>query len=234
MKFIAIGVLAAVLILAVVVRLNASRTLKLIFQDEYKSVIKDSFSGNKNGEKQFYHGLYLFNKRKYDKALETFSTLWDTGELTAQEKGAIRFFQGICEECCKEEEKAAAYYEQAIEFVPDCDRALSNLGLLYQKQKRFDEAESLFLRAIEANAEYPFAYNNLAHLYLAQNRNEEAVSMAKRAYELRDWLYQAAMALAIGYARLGNETEAEVYYDRCRELGRCDLEKLREQMKKAD
>lgn len=234
MKAIVIGIAAAVLILALIVRFNAFRALKSVFKDEYRSVIKDSFSGDKKREKQFYRGLYWFNKHRYDKAVEAFSALWELRDLTEQERGTLRFFQGICAECQNEEETAISCYEEAIRFSPDCDRALSNLGLLYQKKHRLEEAEALMLRAAEINPDNPYPYNNLAHLYLAENRNEEAVAMAERAYGLRDWLYQAAMALAIGYARLGKEQEAEVYYDRCRELGRCDLVKLREKMKKVD
>lgn len=207
---------------------------KKMFGTEYGSVIGKAFECNKKGERKFYHAVLLYNKKKYEEALSELKALEQYPGAGDMEKGAIYFFEALCTEDLKRKDEAVSLYEKAVACNPKIDRGWSNLGLLYKAVGEKEKAFRAYGKAIELNQSNPYAYNNMAQLLISENRPEEAIPYALRAYELRDWLYQAAMALAVAYARTGQPELAEQYYERCAELGKCDMEKLRAMMEKKE
>lgn len=205
-----------------------------MFGAEYGSVIGKSFEHDKKGERKFYHTILLYNKKKYEEALSELKALEQYPGIGGMEKGAIYFFEALCTEELKRKDEAVSLYEKAVACNPEIDRGWSNLGLLYKAAGEKEKAFRAYEKAIGLNQNNPYAYNNMAQLLIAENRPEEAIPYALRAYELRDWLYQAAMALAVAYARTGQNDLAEQYYERCAELGKCDMAKLRAMMEKVE
>lgn len=238
MKPIIIVVLLALLVVVAVIRQLAAAgffgSYKKIFGTEYGSVIGKAFDRDKKGERKFYHTILLYNKKKYEEALAELNAMEQYPGIGDAEKGAIYFFEALCTEDLKRKEEAISLYEKAVDCNPRIDRGWSNLGLLYQSAGEREKAYRAYEKAIELNESNPYPYNNMAHLLIAENRPEEAIPYALRAYELRDWLYQAAMALAVAYARTGQPELAEQYYERCAELGKCDMAKLRAMMEKKE
>ena len=62
--------------------------------------------------------------------------------------------------------------------------AYNDLGILYQEQKRFDEAESQYCRAMEADPREPVYPRNLGDLSGELKRSEEAEQWYRKALEI--------------------------------------------------
>lgn len=57
---------------------------------------------------------------------------------------------------------------------------LTNLGVVYEKLNKFDNAEKFYLEAIHISPNYPVAYYNLGSLYWKVGRKNEAVVMFQK------------------------------------------------------
>ena len=64
-------------------------------------------------------------------------------------------------------------FESAIGLNPDFAEAHNNLGTLYSKLGRMDDALACFQRAIDINPEYAEAHRNYSHVLLLQGRFAE-------------------------------------------------------------
>ena len=71
-------------------------------------------------------------------------------------------------------EEAVDAYQKVLEINPGAAGALVNLGTIYYRLRKFDEAEKYYLAAIEADPAYPLAQFNLGNLYDEQGRLPEA------------------------------------------------------------
>ena len=85
----------------------------------------------------------------------------------------------------------------AIELAPDFPFPHSNMGLLKQQQKRFDEAEHHFRQAIACQPDLAPAYANLAGVLSAQKKHEAAEAASRKAIEL-------APTFAAAWSNLGS------------------------------
>lgn len=203
---------------------------KPLLKKEYASVIQEAYKDNRRYENKLYKALFLFNKKKYAEAISLLEVLVQQKNQTEAEMGTVYFFLALCNDCMGKKDTAISYYEKSIEKNPEIDRAYSNVGLLYNSIGEREKAKDSFEKAILINPENPYPYNNMAHLLIDLKEYDEAIYYGAKAYELRDWLYQAAYALAIAYAKTGDKEKAELFYNRCKELGNCDLDKLRAKM----
>lgn len=104
---------------------------------------------------------------------------------------------------------------QALELDPYLSDAYNNLGIVYDRLERRDEAEAAYRKALEDRS-YPTpekVHMNLGLLYGAQGRDEEAVASLRRAVEINPKYYQAHYELASLLDRLGQLEEAASEYD---------------------
>ena len=69
---------------------------------------------------------------------------------------------------------AEQLYLELVQQMPDNPEVLNNLGVVYQLQKRLEEAVDQFKRVVEKFPEFARSYENLGDTYL---------QMAKRAYD---------------------------------------------------
>ena len=69
-----------------------------------------------------------------------------------------------------QEEKAIARYEDLLEVNPNQAQPHMLLGIIYEKQKRYDKSEAHYRSALEVNPGFAAA-NNLA-FYLADQNKE--------------------------------------------------------------
>jgi tetratricopeptide (TPR) repeat protein len=76
------------------------------------------------------------------------------------------FQQGLTyEETGAPIEKAIEAYCRAVELNPAAAGALVNLGTIYYRQRKYEEAERHYRSAIEVDSNYPLAHYNLGNLY---------------------------------------------------------------------
>jgi len=112
-------------------------------------------------------GQMLFN---FDTAelgsLRSFEPKPTSAPANAERQAEAYFQQGLAlEETGAPIEKAIEAYRKAVELNPGAAGALVNLGTIYYRQRKYDEAESHYQRAIEVDANYPLAHYNLGNLY---------------------------------------------------------------------
>jgi CHAT domain-containing protein/Flp pilus assembly protein TadD len=119
-------------------------------------------------------------------------------------------------------------------WVPDTLTSINNLGLLYQSQGRYGEAEPLYKRCLQLREEvlgsnHPetlTSINNLALLYQAQGRYGEAEPLYKHCLLLREEVLggkhpntlTSINNLGLLYQSQGKYGEAEPLYKRCFQL----------------
>ena len=101
-------------------------------------------------------------------------------------------------------EEAVDAYRKVLEYNPGAAGALVNLGTIFYRLRKFDEAEKYYLDAIEADPAYPLAQFNLGNLYDEQNRLPEALDYYRRALALNPQYADAHFNLALLCERLGD------------------------------
>jgi Tfp pilus assembly protein PilF len=111
--------------------------------------------------------------------------------------------------------EAEAALRKALEIDPTLADAHNNLGAVYDRTGRKDEAEREFRLAI-ADPVYPTpqkAYLNLGLLYGSAGRDSEAIHALRQAVEIDPKYYQAHYELAALLDRTGSLDEAVREYE---------------------
>jgi tetratricopeptide (TPR) repeat protein len=107
---------------------------------------------------------------------------------------------------------AELYYRLALIFDPKMPEPSYNLGLLYEDQNKFNQAEAAYKRAIKQG--WVDAYNNLARLYILQKQSLKAVSLLEKELpSASENKTKYAMLKNLGWANmeLGRYEEAQTY-----------------------
>ena len=134
-------------------------------------------------------------------------------------------------------EDAVDAYRKVLDLNPGAAGALVNLGTIYYRLHKFEEAEKYYLAAIEADPEYPLAQFNLGNLYDEQGRFPEAVDFYRRALELNPQYADAHFNLALLCERQGESMKAVHHWKaylkldhsgQWAEIARRQLERLRQ------
>jgi tetratricopeptide (TPR) repeat protein len=177
---------------------------------------------------------------------------FDTAELGAvkgfpdrKHRGANRareseawFQKGLeLEETGAPVEDAVDAYQKVLELNPGAAGALVNLGTIYYRLRKFEEAEKYYAQAIEADPGYPLAEFNLGNLFDEQGRMKEALDHYRKALALNPNYADAHFNLALLCERLGDPLKAvhhwKVYLKldhsgQWAEIARRQLERLRQ------
>ncbi|MBD2616175.1 protein kinase [Nostoc punctiforme FACHB-252] len=107
---------------------------------------------------------------------------------------------------------AELYYRLALIFDPKMPEPSYNLGLLYEDQNKFNQAEAAYKRAIKQG--WVDAYNNLARLYILQKQSLKAVLLLeKQLPSASEDKTKYAILKNLGWANmeLGRYEEAQTY-----------------------
>lgn len=88
-------------------------------------------------------------------------------------------------------EEAESFYRQALALDARHLQALNNLGVLYMRKNRSDEAIELFVKAVAAKDDYVDPYYNLACLYSQLGNVDAGLHYLQRAIKIdsnvREW-----------------------------------------------
>jgi tetratricopeptide (TPR) repeat protein len=134
-------------------------------------------------------------------------------------------------------EDAVDAYRKVLDLNPGAAGALVNLGTIYYRLHKFEEAEKYYLAAIDADPEYPLAQFNLGNLYDEQGRFPEAVDFYRRALDLNPQYADAHFNLALLCERHGEAMKAVHHWKaylkldhsgQWAEIARRQLERLRQ------
>jgi tetratricopeptide (TPR) repeat protein len=105
-------------------------------------------------------------------------------------------------------EQAVAAYKKAIDANPYAAGALVNLGTLYYRMRRFNDAESHYQKAIEADPKYPLAHFNLGNLYDEMGDIDRARGHYEKALAVNPSYSDAHFNLALLCERSGQALQA--------------------------
>jgi protein O-GlcNAc transferase len=108
--------------------------------------------------------------------------------------------------------RAEACYRRAAELAPEDATIPYNLGLLFQRQGRLDEAGAWYQRAIAIDAGLAQAHNNLGNIHLLAQRHAAAADCYRRALELDPQGIEALYNLGMALTGLGRDDEALTCY----------------------
>jgi tetratricopeptide (TPR) repeat protein len=134
-------------------------------------------------------------------------------------------------------EHAVDAYKKVLELNPGAAGALVNLGTIFYRLRRFEEAERYYLDAITADPAYPLAQFNLGNLYDEQGRLPEAFEYYRRALALNPNYADAHFNLALLCERAGDPLKAVHHWKaylkldtsgQWAEIARRQLERLRQ------
>ena len=98
------------------------------------------------------------------------------------EPPVTRIFIIILPEDCYKYIRIWCYYKKELEINPYYDNAHFNLGLLYFRQERYNEAENSWKKTLEINPDFVDAINALAVFYYNQKDYEKTRFYAKELY----------------------------------------------------
>lgn len=127
-------------------------------------------------------------------------------------------------------DEAEKFYLEAIRLRGDYSEAYNNLGTVYLRQKRLDEAIGMFQKALE-NLYYAtpeLAYYNLGRAYEEKGEEEKAIEFYERAIELRRPYLDPYGRLGLLYQKKGRYKEAlRVFRELASQLEKKDPKKVR-------
>ncbi len=106
--------------------------------------------------------------------------------------------------------EAIAACRKAIDIMPDAN-GYNSLGIILDKNKRWEEAGIAYNKAIELHPEYEVAHYNLGNIMIRQGNIEEAVKHYKRAISINPNNASAYYNMGIAFKKKGRDTEAIEY-----------------------
>eukprot|EP00768_Dysnectes_brevis_P003605 gnl/Dysnectes_brevis/2564_a3088_1084.p1 GENE.gnl/Dysnectes_brevis/2564_a3088_1084~~gnl/Dysnectes_brevis/2564_a3088_1084.p1 ORF type:complete len:1094 (+),score=293.61 gnl/Dysnectes_brevis/2564_a3088_1084:42-3284(+) len=113
---------------------------------------------------------------------------------------------------------AHSAFARVLEANPNHAPALSNLGLLFRRQGRYQEALSHYMRAIKANPRFAEAYSNVGNFLKLQGDYRKALQYYNRAISLKPSFSDAYGNRAGVYKDTFQYGKALQDYQKCLEL----------------
>jgi tetratricopeptide (TPR) repeat protein len=142
-------------------------------------------------------------------SLASFAPRHSSNRATAERQAEVYFQQGLAlEETGAPIEKAIESYSKAVDLNPAAAGALVNLGTIYYRQRKYEEAEQHYERAIQADTNYPLAHYNLGNLYDERGDLTRAEQHYTTALELNPNYADAHFNLALLSERRGDFLQA--------------------------
>jgi len=155
-------------------------------------------------EDAFEKGLKLIGQKRYEEAIQAFSTAI---EIIPRDYQAYNY-RGVAWALMGKYDKALADYNKALEIRPRYAEAYNNRGFARTQQGDLSNALNDYARALEINPFFVDAYNNKAWVLAtcADQRfrdGGQAVQLAQKAVELKPDVVSLD-TLAAAYAAVGN------------------------------
>ena len=104
--------------------------------------------------------------------------------------------------------KAEAEFLEAITLDPNFIKARANLGVVYAKGKRYDEAMGQFGAVLSMDPTNVEALTNTANVLLATGRVGDAINIYKKTLSLYPTDAETRVNLAVAYLKQGSDKEA--------------------------
>ncbi len=112
----------------------------------------------------------------------------------------------------KDSAKAARMLESAISLDPGFFEAINNLGVMFLRLERLDDALRMFQRATEIDGSDALAEANLSYALLALHRNAEAEEAARASLRGDPGSGRAHIYLAVSLLEQGKKREEAIIH----------------------
>jgi Flp pilus assembly protein TadD len=109
-------------------------------------------------------------------------------------------------------EGAITNLQEAITLYPQYARALNDLGVVYLKLERFQEAEATFRKAIEVNKRFFHPRLNLGLVLEKEGKYQEALEVLEPVYNENHSMLEVRMTYATALERAGRIDDAQKLY----------------------
>jgi Flp pilus assembly protein TadD len=109
-------------------------------------------------------------------------------------------------------EGAISELQEAISIYPEYVRAYSDLGVLYMKLDRLDDAAVTFRKAVDLSKRFFYPRMNLGLVLNRQEKFKEAVEVLAPLYEENHGMLEVRLAYANALSGAGEPVEAEKIY----------------------
>jgi tetratricopeptide (TPR) repeat protein len=103
-------------------------------------------------------------------------------------------------------------WSKTVSTVPNCVRAINNLGIEYYKRKDYEQAKSMYQRALKIQPAYEKAYYNLGNVYRVEQDFASALAMYQKTAQLNPKNFLNHNNLGNAYAMQGLYEQAAKEY----------------------
>lgn len=121
--------------------------------------------------------------------------------------------------------------QKALAINPNNHVALTNMGILFDKKKKYKKAEEYYLRAIKSNPNIAQIYSNYAANRLYSGDYDLAVKYGEKAVEMAGNIKDKAI-LCLSYHKAGMFAKRDSLYTELKRLGYENIDKINEIFKK--
>lgn len=161
------------------------------------------------------------NYMKQDKKEEAFETLLRLLKKYPKNEH-IAFRLGEISRVMKKYDKAADFYSQALDRIPENDERRWTiyyaLGIAYERQNKWNEAEEVFKKALELSHRHPFVLNYLGYSWIDRGMNyNEALYMIFEAHRKNSEDGHIIDSLGWALYKMGNYENAVKVLERASE-----------------
>lgn len=102
---------------------------------------------------------------------------------------------------------------EAIKRDPTFVKALDHLGIVYRRQKKYEEAEKIYLQSLALNDKNALTYTNLALVYRDLNRLEDTHKMYMKVYELDPENPESYYGMGALYQSIGEYEKSKDFFN---------------------
>lgn len=104
------------------------------------------------------------------------------------------------------------FFSRTLQYAPESARVNYNLGLMYYRAGRLEDAAESYRRAIALKPGYAYAYANLGVIYKETGRMDKAIVLFKKAIQNEPKMANAYENLCSIYAVRGQKKQAILLY----------------------
>lgn len=182
------------------------------YASAYEKHLGNAFADDLKKRESLLAAVRLFDENKYAQAIKALDTL-KMDARTKADYHALYLFIGLCQTNLGLNDAAIATYEEAVQRGAVSSTLYSNLGARYGAVNNVPKALEAYSQAIDLDPENPMPHSNIANLAITHGQYDVVIEAGSRALELDPGLYQAASAMAMAYAALGDEAQREKYFN---------------------
>jgi Flp pilus assembly protein TadD len=135
-----------------------------------------------------------------------------TFEKNVPQKAQAAYKKAMGSVGAKKFDNAISELQQAISIYPEYVRAYSDLGVIFMKLDRLDEAAVAFRKATEISKRFFYPRMNLGVVLNRQEKFKEAVEILAPLYEENRGMLEVRLAYANALSGAGQIVEAEKIY----------------------